>query len=127
MNWIAPLLLGAGLAVSTIFLALRMPRQRAFQALAVILGYTASLYVGAALAQPRTDLLLEEIAVSAVVGGLAVYGLWRNPKLLMLGFLVHGTWDFFHHVRHLGAPAGTVLPLMCILYDAMMALLILLL
>jgi hypothetical protein len=112
-----------GLAVC-LALSLLEPR-RAVELLALVLAATASVYIGAALAEGRSDHLVMEVAIFIPVLLAAVAGLWHSTPWLAFGFLLHGAWDFFHHPRPVGAQVGPNFPPLCITFDAVVGVFVL--
>jgi chromate transport protein ChrA len=118
-------LAGVVLAAVTWAVLARVPGRRGVEFLVALLAAAAAVYLGAALRDGREKLIALETAAFAVVFALAMAGLWVTPKLLALGYFVHGAWDFLHHSAGRGADVGTTFPPLCLTYDWIVAVFIL--
>ncbi len=124
MKVLGPVLVGLGLAIATIVVAQLLPTDRTLMLLAVILGASASVYAGAALAEQHADNIRLETTVFVILSVAAVLGLWFSPWFLVGGYVAHGVWDFFHHPHRIGAKAGPWFPPFCGAYDLIVGLFI---
>lgn len=98
-----PLLAGillAMLASGLLSFVLAGPR---LEILAVALAAIGSVYVGSAIAQKERRNILLETAIALLCVVLALLGLWFSPIWLIVGYILHGVWDLFHHAQSAGA------------------------
>lgn len=103
LNGFAPFGLGIGLAIAAFLLVTQLPPERQLDVLAVALGAIGAVYLGSALAEKsRRSIVLEAIATVLCIA-LALAGLWLSPLALILGYGLHGIWDFLHHPVPVGA------------------------
>jgi rhodanese-related sulfurtransferase len=73
----------------------------------VVLAIIAAIYVGFAVTDGRTRVLLIEVTGALVFAALALLGLWLDPWFLVLGLGGHAVWDWVHHSgRHGAAPSS---------------------
>lgn len=70
-----------------------LPRLLAFDFTALLLTVIGSIYIGFALADGRTKVMVQELSAASLFILLAALGLWVNPYLWVLGLLLHGVWD----------------------------------
>ena len=62
---------------------------RGLDVITVLLAAVGTVYLGAALADGRMNLLLKETVWAVVFTLLALLGWWYTPLLLALGWLIH--------------------------------------
>jgi hypothetical protein len=106
---------GLALLVCGAAALLGMDRDRVFYPTVLIV--IASYYVLSAVIDGSNEVLLSEIAISAVFMGIAVAG-FKCKLWLVVGALAgHGVLDFFHHalVHNTGVPR--VWPGFCLTFD----------
>ena len=100
--------------------------EQALDFLTAVLVAAASVYVGAALAAREASVIaLETIAAVAFIA-VALLGRWYAPAVLAWGYVAHGVWDILHHRGIAGASTGPVYPVLCWVYDWILAAVILL-
>lgn len=96
----------------------------------ILLSFISSIYIGFALTdQPSFSAKLDVIVASGFMIGAYMISLTKNPlmafKLLMIAFIAHGIFDFFHHVDILLSPIiPSWYPLTCAIYDISIAVII---
>jgi hypothetical protein len=102
-----------------------LSEQQALDFLTAILVAAASVYIGAALAgDNRSTLALETTAGLAFIA-VALVGRWYASGILAWGYLAHGAWDILHHRKIAGANTGETYPVLCWVYDWIIAAVIL--
>lgn len=123
-----PMLAGAALAVATCAFLTFLPRPQALALLALILVAVGWVYVGSALSDGRMRLIVVEVFLALVFLGLAFAGLWYTPWALVVGYVGHGIWGWFHEHperEQAGAPVRALwYPPACVGYDLLVALFI---
>jgi len=123
-----PMLAGAALAAAKCALLTFIPRPQALAVLALVLVAAGWVYVGSALSDGRLRLIVVEVAFALVFLGLAFVGLWYTPWALVVGYVGHGIWDWFHEHperEQAGAPVRALwYPPACVGYDWLVALFI---
>ncbi|KAM9994313.1 hypothetical protein ACTFIZ_005600 [Dictyostelium cf. discoideum] len=64
-----------------------------------------------------------DLAVSALVGGCALYALQKGQKYIVYGYLIHAIWDLLHHNFFHIATTKTPYwyPTFCMVYDFFVA------
>ncbi|MEO8236353.1 MAG: DUF6010 family protein [Flavobacterium sp.] len=83
---------------------------------ATILVAIGFIYVGFALKEnAMSDIVLEVIA-ALVFYFIALIGFVKNPKLIAIGILLHGIWDFIHHLTD-ATVNPTYWPVYCLTID----------
>ncbi|MCV2366892.1 hypothetical protein [Roseateles oligotrophus] len=94
---------------------LAMDRDRVFYPAMMIV--IATYYVLFAVIDGDKQVLLSELAISAVFTVVALLGFKRNLWLLVAALAGHGVMDFFHHklVHNSGVPQGW--PGFCLTFD----------
>ena len=110
--------LGVILALSAI-IGLHWPlRDEALNGLALFLAFTACVYPGAVLAQnAKRWVSLSEIAIGIAVLACAWLGVTRQPLWIVVGYLVHGVWDWGHHSKHVPTRTKAWFPPTCAAFD----------
>jgi len=103
-----------------------LPREQGLDFLTAILVAAAAVYVGAALAARDPSVLALETIAGAAFISVALFGRWYASAVLAWGFLAHGVWDILHHRGIAGADAGKTFPVLCWVYDWILAVVILL-
>lgn len=110
-----------GLAVVTVAVAWTLSDPKALVFFAVLLGFTAGVYVGFGLADGRARERRIELIVGLVFLLVAAFGLWTSALVIGLGFFVHGIWDLLHHPRRIATMVSSWFPPFCALYDLLVA------
>jgi hypothetical protein len=103
-----------------------LPGEQALDVLSAVLVAAGAVYIGAALAGNDSSTLALEIIAGTAFITVAVVGRWYSPAILAWGYFAHGAWDFIHHREIAGAHAGKVFPVLCWVYDWIIAAVILL-
>jgi hypothetical protein len=118
-----PFIAGALLGLVCVVLVHAIPRQTERQVIALFLAFTACVYFGALLAQrvPARVVVLE-LAVAAVVFGLAVVGLRASTGSLAAGYAIHGAWDLAHRPGGVPTYVAPWFPPACAAFDFVVAL-----
>lgn len=116
--------IGLGLALVAVFLFGLPSHSVSLQLYALLLAYTASLYVGAALSSGRPGWLSLEVGVSALVLSCAALGLWQTSLWLAVGYVVHGLWDLCHHPKRIRTRVVHWFPPICATFDFAVAVII---
>lgn len=89
---------------------------------ALALAAIGAVYPGTLLAgQSSRAVIAQEMVISAVTIGLAISGALFAPALLVLGYVLHGIWDWAHHGGHLGAQVVPWYPPFCAVVDLVCA------
>jgi hypothetical protein len=114
--------LGAILAVCAIA-GLHWPLEsEALNGLALFLALTACVYPGALLAQKaRPWVAVAETGVGATVFVCAWIGVAHDPLWIAIGYLVHGVWDWTHHVNRVPMRVAAWFPPLCAAFDVVVA------
>ncbi|MEO5775649.1 MAG: DUF6010 family protein [Flavobacterium sp.] len=84
---------------------------------ATILVAIGFIYVGFALKEDSTGEIVLEVIAALVFYFIAVIGFVKNPKLIAIGILLHGIWDFIHHLTD-ATVNPTYWPVYCLTIDA---------
>lgn len=87
------------------------------QALAVLLGGIAGIYVGFGVSAGRAKPLIVEAVAAVAFWCVGVAGLHWAPQWLAVALLVHAGWDALHHLGRVGAPVPRWYPVFCATYD----------
>ncbi|MDH5409299.1 MAG: hypothetical protein OEZ33_05395 [Gammaproteobacteria bacterium] len=106
-----------GLAVLTCFVVSLMSYGKALDALGLLLGVIAAIYIGFAIADGRKGVIYIECVVAAVFIALALFGMWGKPVWLVIGFFAHGAWDLLHHPAGIKTKVRKWYPPACVIYD----------
>ncbi len=117
----------AALVLSVLTLAILqvLSEPRGLDFLTAILVAAASVYIGAALAAGNRGTLALETAVGVAFIVVALMGRWYAPTILASGYVAHGAWDVLHHREIVGADTGKTYPVLCWVYDWIVAVTIL--
>ena len=85
------------------------------------LALTACVYGGAALTPAGANYGRVELPIVGVVFFTAVLGIIIGPVWLVVGYLIHGTWDILHHNKYVGTPIVSWFPPFCAVFDFIVA------
>ena len=111
------ILIALGAGVVTCLFIYVLPYGRALDAIGLLLGIIAAIYIGFAITDGRTHVLYLECSVAAVFILLALLGMWGKPVWLVIGFFAHGAWDLLHHPGNMGSKVRKWYPPACLAYD----------
>ena len=123
--WTRPAAAGIILAALTAAAAFVLPADRAQDLLAVLLAAIGGAYVGIALMVRDYSLVTVEVIIALPFVLIALAGLWFSPHLLALGYFLHGLWDLVHHPRYIRSPGPWWYKPLCLVYDWIVAVVIL--
>ena len=124
--WFKPAAAGAGLALVTGSAIFVLPDGAVLGLLATLLAAIAGVYIGIGLMVPDRTLVAIETAAACFFLFLAIAGLLYSPLILATGYFLHGLWDLAHHPRYLRSPGPWWYKPLCISYDWLVAVLIIL-
>jgi hypothetical protein len=124
--WTKPTLAGAALALLTAGVVFALPHGSALAFLAILLAVIAGVYIGIGLMVSDRFLVILETVVAVFFGFLALTGLLFSPAILALGYFLHGLWDLAHHPRYLRSPGPWWYKPLCLTYDWLVAIMIIL-
>ena len=125
-GWLAALVAGVIFAGVTLIIPSLLSRDTAFGLLAILLGMIASVYLGYALADGRLHAFQVEYVGMVVFAALATIALARDSAVLLaLGYLGHGLWDLIHHRRGVEVRMPWWYVPVCLSYDAVVAIYVL--
>ena len=113
------------LGALTLVILQLLSEQQALDLLTVILVAAASVYIGAALAGDNRSTLALETTAGLTFIVVALVGRWYASAVLAWGYLAHGAWDILHHRKITGANTGKTYPVLCWVYDWIIAAVIL--
>ena len=114
------------LVLFTVLLLQILPGEQALDFLTAVLVAAGAVYIGAALAGDDDSTLALEVIAGIAFITVALLGRWYAAAILAWGFFAHGAWDFLHHRGIAGANAGKTFPVLCWVYDWIIAVVILL-
>ncbi len=117
---------GAALALLTAGIVFALPEPGARALMALLLAVIAGVYVGIGLMVRDRFLITLETAVAAFFAFLALTGLLLSPPILAVGYFLHGLWGLVHHPRYLRSPGPWWYGPLCLTYDWLAVVLILL-
>ena len=112
---VRPTLTALVLLALTVAVAVLLPSERGLEALAVLLGAVAAVYVGTAIAREAQIILQSAVAIG--FGAVALLGLWVSPWWLVGGWLAHAAWDALQHRGGSPAVPAPWYPTLCLVYD----------
>ncbi|MGV3487313.1 MAG: DUF6010 family protein [Tuberibacillus sp.] len=118
VRWIAA---GILLALLTIRIFVFFTSPIAYQLFVLFYSYTACVYLGSALSDSRIKWISIEFLMSIVFFTLAFLGFVSSPLWVVLGFLLHGTWDLLHHPRVIKTKVVRWFPPLCAVFDFVVA------
>lgn len=95
------------------FLKKNIPAKLIAATILVAIGF---IYVGFALKENSMSDIVLEIIAALVFYFIAVIGFVKNPKLIAFGILLHGIWDFIHHLTD-ATVNPTYWPVYCLTID----------
>lgn len=95
------------------FLKKNIPAKLIAATILVAIGF---IYVGFALKENSMSEIVLEIIAALVFYFIAVIGFVKNPKLIAFGILLHGIWDFIHHLTD-ATVNPTYWPVYCLTID----------
>jgi len=125
-GWLALVVTGALLAAPTIVLASLLSHGAAFGFLAILLGMIASVYLGFALQDGRIRVFRIEYVGLVLFAGLATVALSEESAVtLSIGYFGHGLWDAIHHPRAVDTAMPRWYVPLCLSFDAVIALYVL--
>ena len=96
------------------FLKKYLPAKLIAATILVAIGF---IYVGFALKENTTSDIVLEVIAALVFYFIAAIGFVKNPKLIAFGILLHGIWDFIHHLTPDMAVNPTYWPIYCLTID----------
>ena len=102
-----------------------LPRPLALDLTAFLLTVISAIYIGFALADGRTSVIVQEVSAAGFFILLAALGLWVNPYLWVLGLFLHGVWDWLHHEHGVKTRVPDYYPPVCVVVDWSLALFLL--
>ena len=125
-GWLAALAAGVIFGGGTLIIPSLLARDTAFGLLAILLGMIASVYLGYALADGRLRAFQIEYVGMVAFAALATIALAGHSALLLaLGYLAHGLWDLLHHRRSVDTHMPWWYVPLCLGYDTVVALYVL--
>jgi hypothetical protein len=125
-GWLAALVAGVIFGGATLVIPSLLSADIAFGLLAILLGMIASVYLGYALADGRLRAFQVEYVGIVAFTALATIALARHSTpLLALGYLGHGLWDLLHHRRGLEVRMPWWYVPLCLGYDNVVAIYVL--
>jgi hypothetical protein len=125
-GWLAALVAGVIFGGVTLLIPSLLSRDTAFGLLAILLGMIASVYLGYALNDGRLRAFQAEYVGIVAFTALATIALARHSALLLaLGYFAHGLWDLIHHRRGVDTRMPWWYVPLCLGYDTVVALYVL--
>jgi hypothetical protein len=124
--WTKPALLGISLAALTALPIWLLPARIALVLMSLLLAAIAGIYIGIAIMARDRDLAEVETLLALLFLSAAAAGLLSSPMILALGYFFHGLWDLVHHPRYLRSPGPAWYVPLCVSYDWVVAVLIVL-
>lgn len=116
-----PYLLAVGLAVPTIGACLLLGSSLARDALSLLLAVICAVYVGYGLADGSPRAVITEVSVAAVFFAFALLGLRASSLWLVVGYVLHGVWDYLHRPKLVPTRLPVWYPPFCAVYDWLIA------
>lgn len=117
---VPPALGGLLLGIAVGGAALMLPEARRNDFLAALLAVASGVYVGFASASPARERRIQWAAALAFTGsGLA--GAWLWPPLLAAAWIAHAAWDLWHHVADRPVRTLAGYPMLCLVFDLVVA------
>jgi hypothetical protein len=113
--------IGGVLAFGTAALHLAVPAAQRGALAALLLAAIGAIYVGFAIADGGRSALVLEVGGAVVFLFIAALSLWVSPTLLVLGYVLHGFWDYAHHRRLITTTIRRWYPPFCAIYDWVLA------
>jgi hypothetical protein len=120
----APLLHRRAGAIGFLFGILSLPlhflltAQQSVDLASVVVAIIGAIYVGYALQQGNIRQSVVEIIVASLFFAIALAGMWWNPWIIPIGYVLHGLWDAIHHFHGDDlAPVPLWYPSFCAVYD----------
>ena len=110
-----------GLSGVLVVAAQQMSATHRIEFFAVVLAIIAAIYVGFAVADGRTRVLLIEVTGASVFAALALLGLWSDAWFLVPGLGGHAVWDWVHHSGRHGASVRHWYIPFCVYVDVLLA------
>ncbi len=98
----------------------------ALELLVILLAVIALIYLGFALMDGRKREIMIEISGIIFFLALAILGLWMSPNFLIAGYLAHGVWDIIHNPKIIQTEVVEWYKVLCLVYDWIIAVFILL-
>lgn len=120
-KWVRSIVVG----IPFILLGLALPYQQAVVLFAVLLGVAAGVYPGFAMQHPKEGEVVEQSVVALLLSGLAWLGVWLEPALVGLAWLLHAGWDFLHHRSLRRTPTPGNYAFICLVVDVQWGILVL--
>lgn len=105
------------LAIATCLVGFLLPEYKSLDFFALLLALIAGVYVGFALRDGRTLVIVVETLVALLFVVLALVGLWKDPLWLVVGYFGHGLWDLLNHFGKATTTVPRWYPPACVVYD----------
>lgn len=113
-------------AIFLLILLAFVPEVQRIQIIGYQLFVIAAVYLGFAINDGRTSVLLIETLQLAFFFVVGVLGLWISPWFLVAGYIMHGVWDILHNQGGLDTRLAEWYPFACMVYDWLFALVLIL-
>lgn len=111
--------MGLGLLLSIVIIALieQFPKGYQTQLWGIVMTVILSIYIGFALKDQNTKLLMLQVVVAAFFLSLTLLGLWASSWFLVASFILHGFWDLLHDYKVIKTKVMPWYPDFCIVVD----------
>jgi hypothetical protein len=111
-------LVGMLLSLATLPVHLVLDARHSIEFSGVVVAAIGAIYVGFALQKGTVRQIAVEAIVATFFFAIALAGLWWNPWVIPAGYVAHGLWDAYHHVRSRDlVPIPTWYPAFCAAFD----------
>ena len=111
------ILIALGAGVVTCLFVYVTSYGKALDALGLLLGVMAAIYIGFAIVDGRSKVVYLESSVAAALIILALLGMWGKPVWLVIGYFVHGAWSLLHQSGVVGTKVRKWYPVSSMAYS----------
>jgi hypothetical protein len=124
---LGPSAIGVGLFIIFMPIHLLVSEDISVAIAALTLALIGGAYIGFGASAKSMMIFFMELGVAVFYAVVALAGLLWNPLALPVGLAAHAVWDIAHHNGAFGAPVPTWYVPLCIVFDLLAAVFLLIL
>jgi hypothetical protein len=90
---------------------------KAMDFFAILLAMTTRSYFAFGLLDGRRDRILLETSMTAIIGALILFAMWKQLWLIATAYIVHAVWCVLHNPLNVGARVPKNYALLFLIFD----------